>query len=30
MGWVLLAHETLRLLEHGWPSQLLSGVDNPT
>ena len=30
IGWVALAHETLRLLEHGSPSQLLSGVDRPT
>src|SRR5260221_13290808 len=30
MGCVLLAHETLRLLEQGSPSQLLSGVDSPT
>ena len=30
MGCVAFAHETLRLLEQGSPSQLLNGVDRPT
>ena len=30
MGCVALAHETLRLLEQGSPSQLLNGVERPT